>query len=423
MKKTLSILLYVLLCMKLFSTEEKYVIDEIQYNIQGPTRPYFLERKLGIKKGVTFNTLEEVEAYRADIEQELHNLRLYEDLSVTTEIKDKSILLTINLDEAWGIIPIPYPKADTNDGPRIALKLFWNNSLGTFVNSFFQAGFNFMTDSDGNFEITKWDLTSRLSDILIANKYYSLSLSQKLETEARNDEKWDFYSTEVSVGRTFYPLKDFGYSPKLALKVNYLYDDVKESISYDEIPQKPLQLSYKHGFGKKNVNWIGNFRDGYNYKIGNDLYLFFNDEETKPATSFDISGSYFKTFGNLPVSLAIKASAIHSINDELLGLGSNLRGIADADMYGETGAFFNSNAFFRVIKLERIAEAIFAPSFDIGITDKSGLDYGVGADFILYVDKLKSLVARGTIAFDPRETFDPLDYKNYEIIITSSLFF
>lgn len=422
MKKTLSILLYVLLSMQIFSTEEKYIIDDVQYNIQGPTRPYFLERKLGIKKGASFNTLDEVEAYRANIEQELHNLRLYEDLSVTTEIDNKSVLLTINLDEAWGIVPVPYVKWGTGTGGKIATKLYWNNSLGTLTNTLFQGGVNIGQNPDGDLELQMWDFTTRVSDILIRDRYYSLSVSEKLENEKKDDEKWEFYSTELSLGTSFNPVKNFQYSPEISVKFNYLYDDVYETINEEDIPKKPVRISYSHGFGKSNINWIGNFRNGFSYSIGNEVAILLDGDVT-PATSFNISGTYFKTFGNLPLSIGSRLSGITSINEELLGLDSNIRGIQDGKMYGYNGAFFNNNIYVRVIKLQGIAEAIFAPSFDIGITDKSGIDYGVGADFILYVDKLKSLVARGTIAWDPREDFEPLSLDTYEIIITSSLFF
>lgn len=419
-------MLLALLSINLFANEEKYIINKITYNIQGPTKPFFLERKYGIKEGMEFDTLEDVENYRADIEQELHNLRYYEELSVVTSVSDNNVELIINLDEAWNIIPFPYMKWDTNNGGRIASKLFWNNTFGTLTDTFFQLGVNIGQNPEEDLELQKWDFIAKVSDVYIGGRYYNLGFSQKRDNEARGDEKWQFYSTELSIGTTFYPHPKFAYSPKITAEFNYLYDDFHGTIKEEDIEEKPLIISYDHGFGDSDIDWYGNFRDGYSYSFGNTISLLV-DGSASPSTSFDISGAYYKTFGDLPISFAAKAYAVKSLNEELLGLGSNVRGVQDADMYGETGAFFNTNVFISVIRLKGIAEAIFAPCFDIGYTDNSGLDYGTGADFILYIDKLKSLVARGTIAFDPRDDFSGMSLGNFtdyiEIEITSSLYF
>ncbi len=77
-----------------------------------------------------------------------------------------------------------------------------------------------------------------------------------------------------------------------------------------------------------------------------------------------------------------------------------------------------------------MGEAQFQPFFDIGFSKKKGepfktdedLRYGSGADFILYLDKLKSLHARLTVGFDlspGSPSFD--DWGKYEIVISSSL--
>ncbi len=120
------------------------------------------------------------------------------------------------------------------------------------------------------------------------------------------------------------------------------------------------------------------------------------------------------------MSFGTKLSGVLSINEELLGLGSYSRGINSGDIYGHYGLFLNNNLYISTIRIDGLAEAIFAPSFDIGSSDRSGLKYSAGADFILYVDKLKSLTARGTLSWDLTDGFKP---REFEFDITSSLFF
>lgn len=429
MKKTLFIILITLFSAGLFGNEGNYTIEDIKYEIEGATQPFFLERRIGINRDIVLSSKEEVEKYRLFIEQELKNLRIYEDLEVTYEIDKKKVTYNIYLDEAWNLVPFPYVKGDTNNGGRIAAKLFWNNSLGTLTNTLFQGGINIGLDPNGKFDLQKWNFSTDVSQLYIGNRAYTLSLEQELTNKGRGTEKWEYYSTTMAFGTSFQVTPIFSYSPKVTLRWNYLYDDVYETIDPKDIPKKPLILSYDHSMGRSQVNWTENFREGYKYSIKNTLSLINNmeTESVDPTTNFTISGTYYKILGDLPMYLGVRGKGVLSLNEEMLGLGSNIRGVVDNYSYGYKGAFLNSNIYIRVIKIDGFAEAIFAPSFDIGVTDNSGLDYGTGADFVLYVDKLKSMVARGTLAIDPREISGISDFEDFvktlEIEVTSSLFF
>jgi len=236
---------------------------------------------------------------------------------------------------------------------------------------------------------------------------------------------WSFHNSKVALGTSFNLFGNFDYSPKLSATARYNYKGVDDSIEKEDIDKNPLTISYSHGFGNSKIDWIGNFRDGYSYGIGNSVSMLFYDYgDMVPATDFTLSGSYYKTFGDLPIALGTRLYGILSVNNELLGLGSKVRGVRSGDLYGHMGLFSSNNLFIRVIKIENFAEAIFGPHFDYGITDNMEPKYGAGGDFILYVDKFKSLVARGSISTD-LTTFDvdTFGIEDLEIDITSSLFF
>lgn len=425
MKKTIIlILLGFFTVISGYTQTQNYVVKDIIYDIKGSTKPFFLEQRVEYGIGDEFTTLEEVEEYRLLLMQEFENLRVFEEQDVTTTIEENNIILHITLDDAWGLIPFGYPKYDSEDGWRVATRLFWYNTLGTLTNSQFQAGMYIDENSiTEDWELTTWDLKFSVDDILIMDRFYNISFKQSTERDSKDDEEWSYSQTKLSIGTSFDIFNDYSYSPTISLISKYNYDVVEESMLEDDLESPTLSLSYSHGISESNVNWMGNFRNGYSYGISNSLSLDFEDEEVNPSTTISIFGTYFKSIPNFPIAFGTKLTAVGS-NDEMTGLGSYVRGVDSGDLYGTLGLFSNINLFISVIKIEHFAEAIFGPHFDIGITDDSELKYGAGGDFILYVNKLKSLVARGSISADLTE-FDPSDFSmdDFAISITSSLFF
>lgn len=427
MKKTLIIILLTISAVfTAFSQTNDYVLADIIYDIKGFTKPFFIEQRLEYKLGDQFHSIEEVDNFRHKITQDLENLRVFEDIKVETEVISHDIILHIYLDDAWGIIPFGLPKYNSETGGRVAMKLFWYNSLGTLTNSLLSGGVNVAQNPvTSELEIQTWDAQFSIDEILIMGRFYNIAYKQSLERESKDDKIWSFHNSELSLGTTFSLFGNFNYSPAISATARYNYKPVEDSIKKKNIPQNPLTLSYSHGIGRNNINWIGNFRDGYSYGLGNSISLLYDKSgEIKPTTDFTITGSYYKTFGDLPISLGTKLTGIFSINNEMLGLGSRVRGIISGDLYGHMGIFSSNNLFLRVIKIDNIAEAIFGPHFDYGITDNMKPKYGAGGDFILYVDKFKSLVARASISIDlTKFNPDTFSLKDLEIDITSNLFF
>lgn len=422
MKKTTLILLSLLLFTgQLFSEAKSYALKEINYDIKGSTNKKILERKFNYHKGMVFKDLEEIESFVTNLEQELHNLRYYEEISVTTEIENNLITLNIYLDEAWGIIPFGIPKVNSEKGVRASFKLFWFNTLGTLTNTSLIGGFNVSKDpGDEDFEIQEWNARLKFADIYLLDRYFNINFEQALDRDSKDDAKWSFHSSSMSVGTSFNILDLFDYSPNISLTASYTYKPVM-NIDKKDINTNPFRLTYSHGVGGGNINWIGNLQDGVSYGISNNLHLVWADETgVTPSADFTLSGKIYKKLGKLPISVGSRLTGILSVNEELLGLGSNNRGVDSGDMYGSYGIFSNSNIYISVIKLKGLAEAIFAPSFDFGITEHSDLKYSAGADFVLYVDKLKSLTARGTISWDLSQE---INLENMRYDITSSLYF
>ena len=98
-------------------------------------------------------------------------------------------------------------------------------------------------------------------------------------------------------------------------------------------------------------------------------------------------------------------------------------------MFGKGGLFYSNDLNFAVIKWEGVGEAQFQPFFDIGFASEEGtsidwgedLRYSTGADFILYLDKLKGLHARASVGVDLSSDLPFSDLGKYGLEITSSL--
>ena len=425
---TLIILLALVSVFNLQAEDILYKTTDYQYTIKGSTKIPYLERRLGIDRNKTFNSITEIDSYVESITQSLQNLRIYENLNVSYTLDNNNISFFIVLDEAFGLIPFPYPKFNSETGGRIATKLYWYNSLGSLANTLFTGGINFgMDDGDTSLKILTWDVSATVENLLLFNRYFNLSISQQLARSSKDNYLWNYDTTTLGLTTSFNPFSDFSYTHSITLSGNYNYKPLNNFTTNSIIQayKNPLSLNYNQTLGRGSINWIGNFRDGFNYSIGNSLSLSYTDNSTlSPNATLSLNGAYFKAQRGFPIAFGTKLYGVISLNSELLGLGINLRGIQSGDIYGRMGFFSINNIYIRVIKIPNIAEAIFGPHLDFGITDNLNPKIGTGADFILYVDKLKSMVARGSLSID-LTNFNPdtFSLENIEIDITSSLFF
>ncbi len=404
-----------------FSQESKYTLVSINYDIVGITQPFFLEKKLKLSIGQTFDNLEKVTEFEKKVNQDLENLRIYKDLKIKTRILGSNVYLFIYLDEAWQIIPLGFPKFNSETGGRVSMKLFWYNNFGTLTNTTIQGGVNIMPGKEiDEFEINSWDGSIETTGLYLFGKYFDVSYIQALKRESKESKMWSYHNSKLELGTDFPIVGDLSYNPVLSIGSRYNYKPVDNTISQGEIITSPLRIDYKHGFSVENINWLGNFREGYDYGINNTISLQLTEELlVKPTTSFDLSGSFYKPLGTLPIAIGFQLSGFLSLNEEILGLGKKIRGIKSGELYGYYGVFINTNIYIRAFKVEKVVESIISPHFDFGITDYQIPHYGTGADIILYADRFKSMAARGSISWDLTE-FKP---ENFQIDVTGSLFF
>ena len=147
MKKTAVLLSFLILfSSSIFS--ERYKVIDANYQVQGAgfsflgaTKPSVLRQKFPIDKKKTFDSLEELEKYVHNYEQNLVSSRDFDSVKVeyetslsdtsSNEEKINDVILKVELVDTHHFLVVPYPKYSSDTGASLKLKARDSNFLGT----------------------------------------------------------------------------------------------------------------------------------------------------------------------------------------------------------------------------------------------------------------------------------------------------
>ena len=441
MKKTdikkFALLLNILIFPAIFA-EEQHIIENFDINIDGTTKERALRKEMNLKEGQVFITYEDLVAAVSDQEQDLINTRVFNPggvqmhpRKIRTEEETNYYTVDIFLEDTWTILPIPYPKYETGVGFRVGLKLFYDNALGSMNNFYLGMNLDLQWDEEEeSFTPGSWTFNPQLNDVKIGDKEYNFGLmfryaeTQKTEADGTVIEEHNYYNSDFSISTKYDLGHDYFY--RINPSIGFNYGD--SGFNYEK---EPYYLKFSHSGGYSAVDWKKNFREGFSLTAGNSVaYVFRPDSEDSNGMKFTIDAEerYYKIL-HKRLNYTNRLYGVFSFQDELSGMDEYLRGPTNSSMYGISGVFMSHDLTVGVIQWEGVGEAQFQPFFDMGLTKREGeafdreqdFRYGTGADFILYLDKLNSLHARGTLAVDLSNDLAFTDFDKYEIIITSSL--
>lgn len=165
---------------------EKFRISDVEYNINGQTREYALQKKVKIDKNRVFPSKETFDKYINDLKSQMENSRVFEsveivleyqsnnNISATSNLQDNQssdsnknqyeevenftsddsetectdIKLIVNTTDSMHLIVIPYPKYDSNNGFSLRLKAKDTNFLGSMEEM--SGDFNYQMKQDTN---------------------------------------------------------------------------------------------------------------------------------------------------------------------------------------------------------------------------------------------------------------------------------
>jgi hypothetical protein len=439
----LFILFIIAIDVSLFADEQKkeiiVTINSIETIIDGSTIRRYLLEEMDLEENMPFESYQSMISFLDDKIQDLLNMRVFEEAEYSlseaseTELEyDYNLIITIK--DSWNIFPFPYPKYTTNDGFKLGLKFFYYNMFGTLRDFKLTTNINLAPDEiNGDWEIPSWTIAPSISGVSIGNFDFSLTLSQEYNTEkiyksGELQQKYTWDSTSFTMDTTVALPRNFYYSFGPSLSFDYGIKEVEGlPSSGEEISKNFSNLSWSHSIGYNNINWIGNLREGFASDISNKLTASADLDQSMTYTArMGTETSYFWYINN-HFNFSTRFIGMWS-NHQMLGLGSNLRGLLDGYMYGYLGGFLSLDMNISVIDWDKVGEVQIRPFFDIGIVDKrdepfdleNDFAYTTGADFVLYLDKIKSLQARATIGINLSQ-YEWSDSAKYGLDISSSL--
>ncbi len=396
MKKYFLITLMIFISLFVFAQEqtdtnnnEKYQITEIEYNLDGRTKPYALDQKLDIDKKTIFNSKTELDAYIDYIRQTLINQRVLQESSMEYETGNPNkdgiipVKIIITAEDTWNIFPVPYPKYNSNSGLEFKLKVKDYNFFGSmeemnFDLVFFQEdegeennvglGIDFaipfsvknldvIWDTDANIEYTLGenktgfsfesglDISFPFFDIVTPH----LILSQKIEQETDEEyidigdklflTEYAEFNLEFTIANSNSILDKVILKPYTSIEYNWDKDGVK----HEDL------IGPRLGFGADltggNTDWINNFRNGLEINIAQDFIYNFGKKTDKlcPKVSLDTKAYYATEYVGLNTRL--NAFTYYGMNNpEKDNIGSSLRGIRDDEDKYNNGQIETSSA-------------------------------------------------------------------------------
>jgi hypothetical protein len=423
--------------------EQIFVISGINYHITGWTKPFAIARNVELNEGAEFQGLEELETYVERKIQVLHNQRVFEENSCRIEYSLGNpgddgkipVVLDVYVEDSWNLIVLPEPKYDSNTGFSLALKARDYNFLGTMSPLRLDLGYELDNDEkhtygfllDLDFPIKAlgfvWTFNfDNALDYTIGDPLYyknttgvSVDLPWKTTTftfgfnqylyvnEENSDDEKDatgieffedtWYMASELYGQWKIPtgleVPNFGsidYIPKISETIRY-----RPGGDVGDWRYPVLSLSHSIGFGR--IDWIGNYRQGFDLRISNSNDL--NQKNLTWSNNFAVTAIAHYRFGYLfGVSSRFRFQMWHG--DSYTEAGDVIRGVRNDDLTANKMISLNLEFPFRLIRFVpsewlgcknwRILdfEQHWSPFIDLAIADDPGKayhEYGDNARF------------------------------------------
>jgi hypothetical protein len=330
--------------------EAVYVIRTMDFEVNGRSRPSALIYYGEFREGEELRGSRALEKYIRDKTQILLNQRVLEEARVEYALGEPEadgkipVRLLITVKDTWNIIAVPYPKYDTNTGFDLTIKARDYNFFGSMNPLRIDLGYKhdekgrnsvkFEIDSDTPFKAWgyNWNLdfdhffayrpdavelfyyknvTGLSVEIPVKQTTLTLGMAESFILNDENDDRdkiryGDFqrgpymasklHSTwEIPTGLEIAEYGELTYTPELSASFNH------------EFPAYPLAenrvgpfIDFEHTLGFNRVDWIGNYRRGFNVSLSNSYSYDFHKMD-KNAEALDMKFS-FSGIGHLIIN-------------------------------------------------------------------------------------------------------------------------
>lgn len=466
-----------------FAQEGPFIIKSVDFQVKGRSIPFVLMQKIeadGRVIGKSFNDEASLDAYIEDRRQVLINTRLLASVESSRDIapnpqggSDVSVYYTVV--DTWNIIALPEPKYDSNTGLTLYVKGRDYNFFGSMQTLNLDLSYVSDTASNKSGEVATafslpfqalgaaWSLgvsedyqawtTGTMRSSTTAGITYNIpGINFPASVTATQGVYLnpDVYQTQV-VGFDSAYMSEFlsaTASIPLALKLGGLgYASYSPTLAMSQNwwPGTTLDVYGRQGFGLslKNIlsfgraDWMGNMREGAVVQVSsaNSYNLFYTDfiwDLNASATAF---ADYLRKIGISGRLVAQARPVGHFPADDVINMGSNLRGIVDNRITGVAGLYANVSVpvklfdfpTHKIIKkdwldFELQAEpfvdaAVVLPSWqwpsqsDWASPDKSPFWLTGGLEFLVFPTAIRNFIVRAMIGWDLVSVSQTLNLK------------
>jgi hypothetical protein len=388
------------------SDTARYVIKAINYNITGSTHSWALAHAVDLKVGEILDGRKEFEVYIERKTQDMKNQRVLVDEATRIDYTfgrpeaDGTIpvFLDIHTKDTWNMVALPYPKFDSNSGFSLTIKARDYNFMGTMSALRIDLGyqydendrhnFNFLIDADFPFRFLglHWNANfdNELKYVPDNPLYYKNTTGLSLEIpwrrttftvganqyfivneENSDDEKqyWRDRGKDVQYyDEGWYMASDLfaSWSIPLGVKSDYgeLYYSPGVSLSHRYRPggeigefRRGPSASANHSIGFGQVDWIGNYREGFSVSLGNSNSYNLVRERWVNSISFNTT-AHFRAANWLGVSMRFMYRHWfgRDYDADYDSAGDVLRGILDSKLKANYMLSYNLQVPFRILR-------------------------------------------------------------------------
>lgn len=340
---------------------EQFVIQQPVISVDGHTSENALRNYLGLRGGETFDSETALHEYLEEKERLLRNLRVIKKYSFDYTVQEVAaggslVFIAVSITDGWTFYPVPMYKYNSSAGHTFLGILYDTNIFGTLSSFKLSCELNrqmFRVETfaeDIRIGRVPWRFTGRY-------EYLEQAKEQEDEAEVRFNTKT--LSAGIGAALPFFECLYYSFFPSFEYRFDYRFETGTPDTS---LKPEGATLSYEHAAGADTVDWTVNFREGFFGELKH--IVSYTPITGRWVNKLEPSVSGFAAAG--PVGFSGRLSGFYWNGLERTGAGEELRGVIDNTLWGDAGAYLNTDIALRLFTIKKVME--FQPGifFDAG---------------------------------------------------------
>ncbi|MDR3311784.1 MAG: hypothetical protein LBS64_01445, partial [Spirochaetaceae bacterium] len=269
---------------------ETYMIFREIYSVTGRTKSSSLTGRFGNPVGQRFASREAVETFASDRRQRLENMRFFQSVEISTDYGDAlgdgtiPVMLEVHIVDGVAVFPLPMLFYNSNQGLTMGMYAMMPNFMGTLRSAGMGGSYQAYPDEQGklawadpNFFFMLMLQGIRLNEKMELSLFF---MAGRPLVPVRVDEAIVYeYQTQTAVfkpGVTYRLSENLTNQMGMGLAGTYQPERTQENApEYARYGPAKGTVSFSDTLEYRDVNWTGNFRDGFRTALTADYSLVF----------------------------------------------------------------------------------------------------------------------------------------------------